>query len=392
MGVNKINISLNIILNCIQKFNPIISVNNFDKSFESLKLFSSDDLDFKEDTLYCGFFNEIKELNQQKYNNIYFLCIDDTEIKQELKNIKLNLILISNNYKLSTVFNKLQEVFINLFKWNTDIDMAITDGKSIQDLLVISSKILNLPILIWDSLYYLIAHTNTNKFSKGELDEIINLGYLPNNILAEFAKKKYTVNSRKFSNDKYTKKYFYCDILNCNLSIRSFYLDDEHIYTMVIYFINKQNDSISNLAITDLFILLSHKIDSYLKSDKKNYKKYRDKRTIFLTDLIEGNITEKEFIKERSAYLGLKFNDNFRLCVITLDNFSITLTNYIFRTFHPIFPYTKMFIHNNFFISLDNIHKIKDSEMLNNKYSQFKEVLTNINGYAGLSSFFQYIR
>ncbi|NLM51467.1 MAG: hypothetical protein GX197_01385 [Firmicutes bacterium] len=169
--------------NYLAKYQPTTRI-FFDAQIRSFKLITQETTQFSTDYLYLGKVSAlpIAHIFTERIN---FVLLEDTELPAGFReNHLVNFILIKNNYSLYEIINDVQEFFsIREFVSDsiTQLLEALSQGKSIQDILNISYEILGNPLMLTDATHYLIGHAGWDEnLDEPEWVHYLKHGYISN--------------------------------------------------------------------------------------------------------------------------------------------------------------------------------------------------------------------
>lgn len=170
------------IVDKLLKYNPVFRIKH-DLYVKRCKFLDCDDFSLNSDTVYLGSVSNLP-LDISLNNPANLLFLSDVDIPKYLKNnTMINYISINENVSSSKIFNTLQDLFSfhemevicseKLFK-------ALCKGDNIKQLLDISMKMLENPLLLTDSFLHLIDYSGFNDNIDEPLwKECITTGRIP---------------------------------------------------------------------------------------------------------------------------------------------------------------------------------------------------------------------
>lgn len=311
-------ITLNMILDHLKQFNYETHISAVDKrSFDRIVLFSSQIHEFHPSWLYVALMSEAMCAHVPQ--NICFICLRDRiQDKAETTDTLRGMLIVNENIRLEQLFSTVQNAFYMVNEWVSRMQDAVIKGLGMQHILALSVPVIGNYIAISDSSLKLMAYTEAV-----ECDDSICLaakenGFHPQSSVDCF--RKY----RRFE-------------LWAN---HEFYVDDSHEispYTLVgkvfkfqsTYFIHSVmtcNNKAPSPGLLDLYLLLMDFIGIYAARDWEKKDSYSHIYDSLLVDLIEGNLTDRDTIKKRAAYIKLPFEAKFMmLCIPTTQtgNYSV---------------------------------------------------------------------
>lgn len=149
--------------------------------FQANKL-SKDEITFqkKEDYqyLYIAKLSEILEDAGTQHTDMVFLVSGDCSCTQEtLAKIPGGVVLVSGEYDVPYVLNRMINIFRFLTEWDKTMHIAALEGKNVQELLDLSAEVLEYPMTVFDSGFNVLAHTSVLPAIETHFQETIRNGY-----------------------------------------------------------------------------------------------------------------------------------------------------------------------------------------------------------------------
>ncbi|WP_461207798.1 PucR family transcriptional regulator [Clostridium sp. DL1XJH146] len=135
---------------------------------------------FKKDILYVGKCSFVKE-NDIILTNGSFILIDDlVDFDTDFYIKEAVYIILKNNYDIFELFNEVNDLFnSNVEALNSSYSLlsSLLDNKGLNDMVRLSSEILDNPVIIIDSSYRIIASSDTKEINDNYWIENIKKGY-----------------------------------------------------------------------------------------------------------------------------------------------------------------------------------------------------------------------
>jgi hypothetical protein len=140
--------------------------------------------------LYVCTLSELLILRTRLAKDVMVLAVEDCEFsKQELDVLPCGLILVSKEYKIPYLMNRMIDVFSILANWDKNMHIAALEGKTVQELLDISERILEYPVIIFDASFDVLAHTRHQSSTYDGFHQTIQNGYTDVKTMEQIKKK-----------------------------------------------------------------------------------------------------------------------------------------------------------------------------------------------------------
>ncbi len=361
-------ISLNIILDRIKHYQYELYVDLPTKlSFRRVSLLPKELKSAQPDCLYvCRLSDAIKHTNTVP--GLFCVCLRDRiHDERESAEALSGLLIINENIEFEQLYFEIQDTFLLINSWYEDMQEAIINKKSMQDILSLSEPVIGNFISITDSALTLLAYTKNistdddlslflienGHHSAETVKKFKELGrfeiWMNNDLIVSKSGdfSRHTVVSKAF---KFNETYFTHVVMTCN-----FY---------------KLSD-----GLIDLFNILNYALSYYVKFIWQEEKDFKHVYNSFVIDLLEGKGGSKEAIIERAKLVGIRPNDNYIVMLLTgADKVRPLFPGRMARDITQLFPFVKPIYYNSrlsIFIHRNDIFKlINEQKMLDilNKY------------------------
>ena len=148
--------------------------------FQANKL-KQNDMVFQKDEdyqyLYVARLSEILEDAEALHADMVILASADCACGEEqLKQIPAGVILVSGEYGVPYVLNRMINIFRFLTEWDKRMHIAALEGKNVQEMLDLSAEILEYPMTVFDSGFNVLAHTSALSAIETHFPETIRNG------------------------------------------------------------------------------------------------------------------------------------------------------------------------------------------------------------------------
>lgn len=329
-------------------------------------------------------YNELNS-NPEKYKSYFFIFTSEIKnIDFDKTNCKLNCIFI-NEMKQIDVYNILLDLHFKLNDWNEHINTALVEEQSIQTLANLSKDVLKNPIIIFDPVFSVLAHTDNPAKNDEGFFMIVDRGYTPPQIMADImqlSKSNHNFGLRTFIEkgrlkSPYIKSIFPIKVNNIVVSTICMH------YTV--------NDI--SQGIIDLLNYFTKKLSIWF--NKKTPDKlplsnvYNDYEQLF-TYILNHTIDELD-ITHMASVIGIPVQASFGLFVINLP--SSPMRKYILNRVSERLPTLKCIIYDKcvMLVSIFSSKYRKESEFRDTIYDALNKLLNEISCTCGSSRPFENI-
>ncbi|SCZ06239.1 PucR family transcriptional regulator [Alkaliphilus peptidifermentans] len=372
------------VFKCFSLYNPkSILVTNEEIVLSDTKLITKDQLSFHENVLYVG---KTSLLTRSTISNhpINLLLINDIDISlTDFCGVDGNIIELSSDVDLFTVFNEAKDLFIRDLQFANN-SAALLDsliqGKGLNYITELGSSIINNPIILIDFSYKVLSHAKYEAIIEPFWIKNIDRGYCSYEFISEVKKIE------SFKNAPRTTEPFYvtCYASDIKKIVSNVMIDNK----IVGYLIALECSQNFNDKTQELLRLLSNVISQELRKNKgfKNTKGLMYEN--LLLDLLDEKINKEEILLERIKSSGYQFSNNLYVLSIDLSRYasSHTHANFLRDSLESIFSnFKSVFYQDTIVILLD----IKDKDEYDEAFlSKLKDFLRKHHLLAGLSSKF----
>jgi sugar diacid utilization regulator len=299
------NISLNIILDSISHYRYELHISlPTSLSFCRISPLPREISAVKPDCLYICKLSEVMRVKEQA-PEFYCICLrdrirDDLETADKLK----NTIIINENVELVALFSELQETFLRINDWYQEMQNAIINKRSIQDIITMSEPILGNFISVTDSALSLLAYTKNIP-----TDDPVSVFLIKNGYHSEKMVRKF----KQFGRFDVWKKSSGL-VIDTSKAI-SKYTAISKVFTFNdVYYTHVVMTTTHREMTPGLLDLFTYMVDVLKHNVIQNWEKEKNYSHIYNTlvaDLMEGNLTERELVEERARIVGFKPNSQY---------------------------------------------------------------------------------
>jgi len=335
--------------------------------------------------LYVGTASQVKAVTGHSgLANVLFIVKEEGKAPVLPDTLQCNLMLVYTKDTPAMVLENVREVFSGrekLLDFSEQLLDAINHRVSLSELLKTAYEYIGNPILINDTSFRLIAHTNHPDVDDPFWMDFINNTYLSSDIVSDFKTTRLYERILKskgpvfglWENAKYRRLISNIMIGN-KIVAQLFVLEFEREFTDLDY---------------ELISLLSEVISEDMQKEKPVVNTKQTMYEYFLTDLLNGKLKDAETINERSKLFDLHLKDEYVLALdwMRLDTSKMSLVS-IVNILESLVLDSKVIVYNNYIVMIFSGAKTTPEEYQNELHN-VNAFLKRVPVIAGLSRRFK---
>jgi len=241
---------------------------------------------------------------------MHYLCVRDRlQDGEETEQALEGMIIVNENLDVVRLLNRVQLLFNSIRDWYQDMQSALIQERSLQELLDLSEPILGNTINISDSAFTLLARTRHIETDDPVSLALAELGYHPESTLRLFrGHRRYEAWADATSllvND--SRELAPYTLVNKVFRFRNTY------FTHVVMVCDHHPIS---PGLLELFTMLTEILAIYAERNWKGKSALSHNYDQFMTDLLSRELTSAVTISERAQYLGIR--DTGRFCLVKI--------------------------------------------------------------------------
>ncbi len=376
-------ISLNIILDVLQPYHQEAYVTADCKlSFSRCLPLPDEARDIMWDCIYVGGLSKALSL---RGSNTEFCCIclrdrvkDDAETDTSLK----GLIIINENFTLNALLMQVQNRVFAIFDWIHKMHETMIHDGSMQDIVDLCAPVIDNCIAISDSSLMLLAYSRYIPCDDPIISALIKYGYHPEESIQKFREHDLfklweTAEGIYIDESRETASY-----TALNKIFRFHHVYFAHAVLMC-------NRKPPTPGMIDLFQLFLDALAVYIERAWEAKSACNHIYDTFLTDLIEGSISSKKVIEERSHYVGIPLTGQFCLFqIISNDSANMSIGKMLLE-FSDLFPRFKFIRYQQRIVAINNFCTHEDlGEQLQGICNSLEAFLEKYDALCGISLYF----
>ena len=297
-------------------------------------------------------------LNKMNIENIskcnLFILKDEEYDLEELINRKISIIECNSNIKFQELFDSIKDMFIKdyiLLDSSAILLDALIKEKGLKYIVNISSEILQNPVILIDSGFKILAHSDMEDITEPFWHNNINMGYCSYEFISAVKKIK------SFQSSPNTNEPFIviCPESPIRKLVSKVIIDGNSVGYVIILESNEKFTDNTHEVIK----LLSNVISEELKKDQV----YRNLNGLMyenlIVDILEKSVADEKTLNERMKSANCNFGDNLYLLIAEISHYNTTNTppNYLKQSLEQIFTEHKSLFYKDHILILVDLKK-----------------------------------
>ncbi len=348
-------------------------------SFECIELLASHGSDLSgQKLLICALSEALSVPNRT--SGLYFLCIRDRMVdERETPETMAGIIIVERNLEVRELFNEVQRVFMRINKWLTDMHRSIAADEGIQALITMSEPIIGNSITVMDSTFKLLAYTKHVKTDEPVTNALIQRGYHPRETVEQL------IQHRRLEQYKRTDEI----LIHKDFAISRY---------VTVHKIFRCRDGYSAVAVMNCCARpLSDGLIDLFKILMSNLQVYIDRYYPFqwedgpiqslICDILDQKAGGRGEIQDRAAYVGLSFQGDYTLSLLTFGDTHNLPLNLLIRSLSELWPGAHVLSYNQYILILQQ-HDKADTPAPNEWQSEIDHIVGDLMVACGVSAHF----
>jgi len=305
-------LSVNIILDSIQNYNPQNYIENTDKTFSGVGIGVKSGQGLYQDQIYVCTLSDFKNM-QGRDKNVCLIIVKTPKEKIPDGMSLFNTIVVEFEGGAIDFFSYIQSIFSTIFEWCSKMDEYIIRKRSIQELLTLSETVIGNYITISDSSFALVAYTEGLECSDPLTLNLVKKGYHDQDAIDLFNKNKLPEQWRD-AIDIYEKDA--SPICNCPIICKVVHYYNNYYSHIAMLCNNKKPTK----GLVDLFkMLVDHLMVCFERQWIDNNQMPHIHDNLIITMTGPNNLSE-DAVRNRARNSGLPFISRFRFLRITQED------------------------------------------------------------------------
>lgn len=369
-GYYQLGIKLNYIYEQLQKYSPsLYPANNDNRLLIDEEMLSVDIDEFHSNVLYIAKASILPKIEHKIDKELVFLVKKDEDYNLNSLLEKGVTILEIPPAADDFSFEEVRNLFLkDSLYLNSSADLldALISDKGLNHIINTSSELLQNPVILIDSGFRILAHSDAGEINEPFWLNNIKKGYCS----YEFISEVKSIEAVKQSPDSSEPYEVVCSASPIKKLVSKVRIDGKSIGYIIL--IESKQKFIDGTYQT--MKLLSHVISEKLKKNKR----YRNLNGLMheniLIDILEKNITSKEVLLERSKSADYSFGENLFLLTIDISNYHAnkTKTSSLKESLRYFFPNEKfVFYQGNILILIDLANDVLAENIITTEFEKF---------------------
>lgn len=309
----------------------------------------------RKNILYVCEASVLNEMNTENIPKCNLLILKDEEYDLEkLINRKISIIECDSNTEFQELFDSIKDMFLKdymLLDSSAILLDALIKEKGLKYIVNISSEIFENPVILIDSGFKVLAHSDVEEITEPFWLNNINMGYCSYEFISAVKKIK------SFQSSPNTNEPFIviCPESPIRKLVSKVIIDGNSVGSVIIL---ESNEKFTDNTY-EVIKLLSNVISEELKKDQV----YRNLNGLMyenlIVDVLEKSVADEKTLKERMKSANCNFGDNLYLLVAEISSYNTTNapSNYLKQSLEQIFAEHKSLFYKDHILILVDLKK-----------------------------------
>ncbi|MDR2355612.1 MAG: helix-turn-helix domain-containing protein [Clostridiales Family XIII bacterium] len=371
-------ISLNILLDALKNHNfESYTASDANPSFTKCLPIPDAVSEFNANCIYVGSLTKALSMLRDR-ENVYCICLrdrirDDSETAERLS----CFVVVNEPITHADLLTLVQGRFFEISEWVYGMQRALIQGCSIQDLTDLCEQVIDNHIGISDSALMLMAYSRNIPCDDPISQALVEYGYHTDETIKRF--KKYDVFKVW---ERATGIYVDADCTAAKyVTLHKIFKFGNVYFAHVVMSCNRNP---LTPGMIDLFKIFTDALAVLVERTWEAKSAKSHLYDTFLKDLIEGSITNREIIKERSEYVGIPASGLFRIFLIIPGDTSIP-NGKILTEFSNEFPEFKFMSYRQNIVALNHFYTADTDEQMKGVRERLEAFLLRNEAHCGVS-------
>ncbi len=303
--------------------------------YRGVMLLPEEGAEMEKDILYVCRLTEALRRRETKPGH-HYLCIRDRFWDaDEMEDFLNGIIVINENKDVPWLFNLVQQRFIQLAGWETQMQQAVIDDGGYQRLLDISEPILRNFTAVLDSAYKLLAYTHNLPNDDPINIALVKMGYHSEETIKLFqTRKRFKVYEEEHGL-----------ILSPPGEISRFECINKlskYGGVILLHTVMVCSSTPLSAELTELFSILMKYIEIVFLKEQKKLQTPFAIYSSFISDMLYGELTSPHLIAEQAKRVDIPYNGHFDVYRIVFEDNAIVLIGRFIQELLSYLPRSKI--------------------------------------------------
>ena len=355
-------------------------------NFDTIKLFSSNIVEYQSTTLYVASGEELERFYQIRRlrpgQHFCVVCLADGSGEFIPQDDGITVLLIPNTFHFAYVFNHISDLFSDFDHWIKEIDRVSYSGGTLKQLLDLGRKWFGNPVLVWDATFNFSAVSAEQPISNSAVQNMLDKNYfsgeIVQNILANglLAVKEEYEGKIRFISRKET-------LCGESFYMQHFFEKEHRTFSVCVIALDRDLTPGQEAQLPCFFGKVADFLNRQQYTKKSGYHYIYES---FLTKLMTGEVTDAWEIESRAAPFGLPFKRDYLFYAIDFEKFSQPQADFLIYSLRQTLPNERFIVYEKRVCLLKSVDAYScDKE---GPRQRFDKLLRSYNAYCGLSRVF----
>lgn len=279
--------------------------------FSGFKLYTASE-QWNTSCLYVGMLSEILPVADHHPQNS-FLCLrdrfaDDEESAHE----KSNILVLTTNKKLHTVFNEILSIYSRYQEWDMQMNISTISNEGIQPLVDLTEDIIGNHIDIMDATFKLMGYTRNIELDDPITEKLIEQGYHSDETMKRFLELRRFEEYEKENDIIVSDDFKLCEYVTLK---RVFHINHKPGMYVVMHCNHREADD----SLIDLYRIFLSYMEHYAGLEHLHPSAFTASAQ-YLQSLLDGTITNVDEAISRASYATIPFQAEYQLYALAFDD------------------------------------------------------------------------
>ena len=276
-----------------------------------------------------------------------FLCIRDRFADdEETTHTNKNLLVLTTNKKIHTVFNELLAIFTRYKDWDTNMRLSITANEGIQPLIDLTENMIGNHIDIMDATFKLMGYTRHIDLDDPITRDLLLHGYHSDETITRLLDLRRFEEYERENDIIVSDDFKLCDYVTLK---RVFHHGGKPVMYVVMHCNHREADK----SLLDLFQMFLQYVENYADMDNLHPSAFAAS-TQYLRSLLDRSIKNMDEAISRASYATIPFQQDYQLFAIAFEDHFNTPLDRLAVNINQSLPFSYVLVYNRRIVILHN--------------------------------------